>query len=72
MTDRRAGGFQLHNRDNINQRMEFLFHVLFERDKHAFQTVMQLLYLRYRRLPPLIVMHWGMDLFSAIAMSSLH
>jgi uncharacterized protein len=35
-------------------------------------TVMQLLYLRYRRLPPLIVMHWGMDLFSAIAMSSMH
>jgi hypothetical protein len=27
--------------------------------------VMQVLYLRLRRLPPLIVMHWGMDLFSA-------
>jgi len=26
--------------------------------------VMQLVYLRIRRLPPLIVMHWGMDLFS--------
>lgn len=30
--------------------------------------VMQLLYLRFKRLPPLIVMHWGMDLFSALAM----
>jgi hypothetical protein len=25
---------------------------------------MQLVYLRIRRLPPLIVMHWGMDLIS--------
>lgn len=33
--------------------------------------VMQLLYLRLRRLPPVIVMHWGMDLFSAIAMISV-
>lgn len=31
----------------------------------------QLLYLRFRRLPPLIFMHWGMDLFSAIAMISI-
>jgi hypothetical protein len=34
-------------------------------------TVMQLLYLRFRRLPPLIVMHWGMDLFSTIFMISI-
>ena len=33
--------------------------------------VMQLLYLRIRRLPSLIVVHWGMDLFSAIAMISV-
>lgn len=33
--------------------------------------VMQLLYLRFRRLPPMIVMHWGMDLFAALAMSSV-
>jgi hypothetical protein len=32
---------------------------------------MQLLYLRFRRLPPLIIMHWGMDLFSAVAMISV-
>jgi len=31
-------------------------------------TAMQLLYLKFRRLPPLIVVHWGMDLFSAIIM----
>jgi len=31
-------------------------------------AVMQLLYLRFRRLPRLVVMHWGMDLFSAIMM----
>jgi len=31
-------------------------------------TVLQLLYLKFRRLPPLIVMHWGMDLFSTIVM----
>jgi membrane protease YdiL (CAAX protease family) len=30
--------------------------------------VMQLVYLRFRRLPPVILAHWGMDLFSAIAM----
>jgi hypothetical protein len=34
-------------------------------------AVMQLLYLRLRRLPPLIVMHWGMDLFSAVMMTSV-
>jgi hypothetical protein len=33
--------------------------------------VMQLVYLRFRRLPPLIVMHWGMDFFSAMAMISI-
>jgi membrane protease YdiL (CAAX protease family) len=31
-------------------------------------TAIQLLYLKFRRLPPLIVMHWGMDLFSTIIM----
>ncbi len=30
--------------------------------------VMQLIYLRIRRLPPLIIIHWGMDLFSALMM----
>jgi hypothetical protein len=34
-------------------------------------VVLQLLYLRFRRLPPLIVMHWGMDLFSTVAMISI-
>jgi hypothetical protein len=34
-------------------------------------TVNQLLYLRFRRLPPLIVMHWGMDLFAAFMMTSV-
>jgi hypothetical protein len=34
-------------------------------------VVMQLLYLRFRRLPPLIFMHWGMDLFSAVVMISV-
>jgi hypothetical protein len=34
-------------------------------------VVMQLLYLRLRRLPPLIIMHWGMDLFSALMMTSV-
>lgn len=33
--------------------------------------VIQLLYLRFRRLPPLIVMHWGMDLFSTLFMTSI-
>jgi hypothetical protein len=34
-------------------------------------VVMQLAYLRVRRLAPLIVMHWGMDLISAIVMISV-
>jgi hypothetical protein len=34
-------------------------------------TVMQLLYLRFRRLPALVVIHWGMDLFSALMMISI-
>jgi hypothetical protein len=32
---------------------------------------MQLVYLRFRRLPPTIVVHWGMDLFSTIMMISV-
>jgi len=32
---------------------------------------MQLIYLRFRRLPVLIVMHWAMDLFSAVAMVTI-
>ena len=30
--------------------------------------VMQLVYLRFKRLPPMIVLHWGMDLISTIIM----
>lgn len=30
--------------------------------------IMQLVYLRFRRLPAMILLHWGMDLFSAIMM----
>lgn len=33
--------------------------------------IMQLLYLRFRRLPPLIIMHWGMDFFSTLMMISV-
>jgi hypothetical protein len=32
--------------------------------------VMQILFLRLRRLPPLIVMHWGMDLISSLLMTA--
>lgn len=32
---------------------------------------MQLIYLRFRRLPAMIVMHWAMDLFSAVAMVTI-
>jgi hypothetical protein len=34
-------------------------------------TAMQLLYLRFRRLPPLIILHGGMDLFSTLFMISV-
>jgi uncharacterized protein len=33
--------------------------------------VMQLLYLRFRRLPPTIIIHWGMDLISTILLISV-
>jgi hypothetical protein len=33
--------------------------------------MMQLLYLRFRRLPPTIIVHWGMDLISTLLMISI-
>lgn len=35
-------------------------------------VIMQSIYLRFRRLPPQILKYWGIDLFSAIAMISVH